>query len=103
MPTNPKATGLMQQLPLYKCHKEVRALKIKSIELDANIAAKEGRETDGSAIIYPVEKLYVPFRVGQEYRKRHNPEVGGYYVVYEDGYKSFSPAEAFEEGYTLIE
>ncbi len=27
-------------------------------------------------------------------------EVGGYYVVYEDGYKSFSPAGAFESGYT---
>jgi len=27
---------------------------------------------------------------------------GDYYVVYEDGYKSISPAKAFEEGYTLI-
>ena len=30
------------------------------------------------------------------------PEVGGYYVVHKDGYKSFSPANAFEEGYTRI-
>ena len=30
------------------------------------------------------------------------PRVGGYYVVYADGYKSFSPATAFEEGYTKI-
>ena len=30
------------------------------------------------------------------------PEVGGYYVVYEDGYKSFSPAGAFESGYTPL-
>ena len=28
--------------------------------------------------------------------------VGGYYVVYEDGYKSFSPAGAFESGYTPL-
>ena len=34
--------------------------------------------------------------------EKHNPEAGGYYVVYEDGYKSFSPAKAFEEGYTRI-
>lgn len=26
----------------------------------------------------------------------------GYYVVYDGGYKSFSPAEAFEGGYTKI-
>ena len=29
-------------------------------------------------------------------------KVGGYYVVYEDGYKSFSPAEAFESGYKRV-
>jgi len=33
---------------------------------------------------------------------KHKPEVGGYYVVYADGYKSFSPAQAFEEGYTRV-
>jgi hypothetical protein len=26
-------------------------------------------------------------------------EVGGYAVIYEDGYKSISPKKAFEEGY----
>ena len=36
------------------------------------------------------------------YMHKHKPEVGGYYVVYEDGYKSFSPAGAFESGYTLL-
>lgn len=29
--------------------------------------------------------------------------VGGYVVVYADGYISWSPADAFEGGYTLIE
>ena len=29
-------------------------------------------------------------------------EVGGYAVIYEDGYKSISPKKAFEEGYKLI-
>jgi hypothetical protein len=27
---------------------------------------------------------------------------GGYLVIYEDGYRSWSPAEAFEAGYTKI-
>jgi hypothetical protein len=31
------------------------------------------------------------------------PSVGGYYVVYDDGYKSYSPSEAFEGGYTKID
>jgi hypothetical protein len=34
---------------------------------------------------------------------KHNPERGGYLVQYEDGYSSYSPAKAFEEGYHLIE
>ena len=33
---------------------------------------------------------------------RHKPKAGGYYVVYDDGYKSYSPAKAFEEGYVRI-
>ena len=33
---------------------------------------------------------------------KHDPQAGGYYVVYADGYQSFSPAQAFEEGYTRI-
>jgi hypothetical protein len=31
---------------------------------------------------------------------KHAPQVGGYYVRYPDGYESWSPAKAFEEGYT---
>lgn len=88
-----------QELPKYKSHKEVWALKIKSIVKDGE---GENRETDGSAIITPEEEGYAPFRVELDYMRKHNPQVGGYYVVYQDGYKSFSPAEAFEEGNTLI-
>jgi hypothetical protein len=32
----------------------------------------------------------------------YSGDIGGYYVVYEDGYKSFSPASAFENGYTRL-
>jgi hypothetical protein len=40
--------------------------------------------------------------VSDEYASKHNPDAGGYYVRYADGYESFSPAQAFEEGYTRI-
>lgn len=89
----------MVEMPKYKCHKEVWALKIKEIKRDGE---GENRETDGSAMITPVEDGYAPFRVNHEYMHKHNPEVGGYYVVYKDGYKSFSPADAFEDGYTRV-
>lgn len=37
--------------------------------------------------------------VSEEYMNKHEPYVGGYFVRYNDGYESFSPAEAFEGGY----
>lgn len=94
------------ELPRYRCHKEVWALKIKAIEYDSDNALLQGRETDGSAMITPEESAYAPFKVDREFvRKRlpvNGPIVGGYYVVYKDGYKSFSPADAFEDGYAPV-
>lgn len=89
-----------KEMPLYNCHKQVRALKIEAITLDITKANTENRETDGSAIITPVEFGYAPFTVDEGYLRKHSPEVGGYYVKYEDGYASYSPGKAFEEGYT---
>lgn len=85
------------ELPRYKSHKHVWALKIAKIVRDGE---GEDRETDGSAMITPVESGYAPFKVDHAYMHKHKPQVGGYYVVYADGYKSWSPAQAFEEGYT---
>lgn len=90
------------EMPRYKCHKEVHALKIDAVHLDTDVAKIEGRETTGGAWIYPADKGYAPFEVDHAYVSKHKPEPGGYYVVYSDGYKSFSPAEAFESGYTRI-
>ncbi len=87
-----------REMPKYKSHKMVHALKIK----DIRDPTKPGNETDGSRIITPVEAGYASFRVNNEYVRKHKPQVGGYYVVNEDGYKSWSPAEAFEGGYTKI-
>lgn len=87
------------EMPKYKCYKEVWALKIKSIVRDGE---GENRETDGSAMITPEDEGYAPFKVDFEYMHKHKPQIGGYYVVYKDGYKSFSPAEAFETGYEKI-
>lgn len=87
------------EMPRYRSHKTVRALKIKSIEPDGSAP----RGASCSCILTPEEADYAPFRVDEEYCRKHNPQAGGYYVVYADGYKSFSPSKAFVEGYSLIE
>lgn len=99
MTQNPDAAA---EMPRYRSHKEVWALKIQRIKFDSDVAQEENRETDGSATIYPEEKGYAPIKVNREYVSKHNPQAGGYYVVYADGYKSWSPAEAFEDGYTRV-
>lgn len=91
-------TGAAIEMPRYKSHKHVWALKIADILLhDLTL------DDDRSATIQPADKGYGPFRVDAEYMLKHKPQVGGYYVQYADGYKSFSPAKAFEEGYTRVD
>ena len=43
-------------------------------------------------------KVQMP--IGWDVRGR--PDVGDYVVIYEDGYKSWSPAAAFEAGYSRL-
>lgn len=80
------------EMPKYRSHKTVWALKIMSIT----------READGSAMIKPADAGYDGFKVDAAYVAKHDPKEGGYYVVYSDGYKSWSPADAFEDGYTRV-
>ena len=64
-----------------------------------------GNESDGTKILVcemSPTSTGSPVRVDGQYLRQHRPEVGGYYVVYKDGYKSYSPAKAFEEGYTRL-
>jgi hypothetical protein len=79
-------------LPLYQSHKQVRAVKIESLQV----------WPDGSAVIRPAEAGFEAIKVDAAYVKKHEPKAGGYFVVYDDGYRSWSPAEAFEAGYTLV-
>jgi len=94
--------SVSREMPKYKCTKIVHALKIADVVFDRDLADKENRETDGTAFITPEDTGFAVFKVDAGYVSKHNPQAGGYYVVYEDGYKSWSPAEAFEKGYTRI-
>lgn len=82
-----------QELPLYLCHKRVRALKIADIEIfDGHIA-----------VITPANTSFPTFTTEQGWASRYKGSLSdpGYYVVYDDGYASWSPTDAFEAGYTL--
>lgn len=75
-------------LPQYRCHKIVHAAKITSIDV-----------VDGVEVLY-LGEIGTKVRPLGDWMNKHRPYAGGYLVVYEDGYKSYSPAKAFEEGYT---
>ncbi|HKJ86950.1 MAG TPA: hypothetical protein VKA48_00325 [Gammaproteobacteria bacterium] len=80
------------KLPQWVCHKTVRAAKIQEVSYTTNGGAFLIFEEDG-----------VPMhRVTPDYVAKHNPLPGGYYVLYEDGYESWSPAGAFEGGYIRL-
>ena len=81
-------------MPKYKCHKEVAALKI----------ARIAPGPEGSLRIEPSDESFGPFYVEAQFVPLHEqgrPKPGWYFVVYENGFQSFSPADAFESGYTL--
>lgn len=80
------------EMPKYECHKKVWALKINSFIRD------RGQITGFT----PADAGYGNVELSQDYIEKHKPVEGGYYVVYPDGYKSFSPASAFEGGYRRI-
>lgn len=74
--------------PEYVSHKRVRAVKIVMIEVDCvTIALPNGC----------VSMIEVPLKLFA----RGEAKPGDYLVVYDDGYMSWSPAKAFEDGYTL--
>ncbi len=83
-----------QSSPLepFECYKVVHAMKITQIKRvegapGADLVAEGGGQV----------------RVDQVYLDRHKPYVGGYLVVYDDSYRSFSPVEPFERGYSPYE
>lgn len=115
----------MSELPQYQCHKIVGALKIKALQ-QQDLPKWTGITCSGSKslgyacgrcekckwqevnglgnqiMMTPEESGYAPIMLPPDYMAKHRPEVGGYYVVYPDGYASYCPTKPFEDGYTII-
>lgn len=98
---------MIEALPQWRCHKVVGAFKIHAIKP----CAREGyyRVYPELTMLNEVPIVEVPLetfraRVTDNSRPVRFPDeyIGGYLVQYEDGYLSWSPAKAFEDGYTRI-
>lgn len=82
------------EMPRYQCHKKVWALKIAALLVDEH----------NHTTITPAEAGYAAFDAPSGWADRYHgsSEDRGYYVVYDDGYASWSPTKAFEQGYTRL-
>lgn len=75
--------------PLFRCHKLVHAARIVDFDYTTDAEQVVLRFDGAPSITVPLTEV-------------RGIEAGGYLVQYADGYRSFSPAKAFEEGYTRI-
>ena len=80
----------------YQSHKTVWAAKV--VEINPVDAGK-----DLCGFVWSLDNGgYVPVTKDLKMRGGDYP-IGGYYVRYEDGFESWSPAEAFEKGYSKVD
>ena len=91
-------------LPRWQCHKQVWA--------DQIVEARDWLANDPQDTHYPASEKDTGIRlvlaskafiiVHKDLIARGCPTVGDYYMQYDDGYESWSPATVFEEGYTRL-
>lgn len=89
---------VLKEMPRYRSHKEVRALKLREVRPD---------DVPGHTRFVPDDPEQVPHVYGNDsevVKRCLAVEMGdpGYLVVYPDGFMSWSPTQAFEDGYTRL-
>lgn len=96
--------NLGDRLGKWQCHKRVRAAKILAIgrfnvspdDMLLDATASGDLLDDGNVWVSPAPDMFA----------RYRPVPGDYYVIYDQGtekeYRSISPADQFESGYTQI-
>jgi hypothetical protein len=94
----------LTEMPQYRCQKVVRALQIGAMEI----------HKDDSATIVPQDDRYPQFTTREGFaagwkatlertaRMSKDFNDPGYFVMYDDGYTSWSPTAAFEKGYARV-
>jgi hypothetical protein len=84
-----------KEMPRYVSHKKVWALEIDDVVANA---PHPGEKVKAFRVAFR-DHGYAPVFLPAEMFSRYVPVPGDFYVVYADGYKSFSPRKAFLEGY----
>jgi hypothetical protein len=87
----------MGELAQWQSHKVVRAGKLMAQQVEDDPSLAEVILTVEDANGAPC-KVSVP----RDFFARKAPSPGDYVVIYDDGYKSWSPYGTFEGGYTRI-
>jgi len=83
----------MSELARWQSYKIVKAGKIIAINKAAHWADLVVESANGEPV-----KMAAP----EGLFSRGEPSSGDYLVIYDDGYTSWSPAKAFEEGYLRL-
>lgn len=103
---NEGASPAHPKLPRYQSHKVVEAAKVVSV-YPLGDRVELTVETPSGSVRVLVPRSWLE-REKVTAAGQHGPGVspeahliGGYYVRYADGHESWSPAAAFEQGYTL--
>lgn len=91
-----KQEEAMGQLADWKCHKIVKAGKIT--------AMPQTREIQGQwhVMVEDVNGVPITIEMPPDAFNRRAPARGDYIIIYDDGYKSWSPAKTFEDGYERL-
>jgi len=93
------------ELPRWRSHKVVEAARIIAVDRDAPSSTSEADPPFTLTLEH--ENARFEEKVPRIWIEKHGPEVGsmvgGFFVRYMDGYLSWSPFDAFEAGYELIE
>lgn len=93
-------TATAENLPYFQSHKVVQAGKIKAIE-KAGPDAMEVLALDNGTQI-GVDDGWLDKHLPDDLRDEAGDDLG-YFIRYADGYTSWSPTKAFEEGYSPVD
>jgi hypothetical protein len=87
----------------WECHKTVEAFKITAVESMATLdGASRYTMIGASGQGEVVDLAWLDKHVPKSKPLHPRSFIGGYFVRYADGYTSWSPADAFEQGYTEL-
>lgn len=79
------------EMPLYECHKKVRAVKIGAIQVE-----------DGFCYLKPVDDKYDEIKLTIGWYRKNKPGPNGYYIEEPNGQTSYLNEEAFKRDYEKV-